>query len=112
MIGILAFAIATGLLYGRVSRPSARISFSQNMVVTPYQDGESLQFRVVNRRRNSLSELEAQVLLMTVQAENGQPRRKYAALKLERSRVLFLPLTWTVVHAIDAESPLRGKTAE
>ena len=43
---------------------------------------------------------------------NGEPRRTYEMLKLERDRVLFLPLTWTVVHPIDSESPLWGKTAE
>jgi len=111
MIGILAFAVATGLLYGRVSRPSARIGFSRNAVVAPYQDGQSLQFRVVNRRRNSLTELETQIIVMTVEVENGELKRKYARLKLERSQVLFLALTWTLVHPIDAESPFWGKTA-
>ena len=48
--GVLGFAVATGLLFGRVSRPSANIGFSESMVIAPYQDGVSLQFRVVNRR--------------------------------------------------------------
>ncbi len=112
LVGVLGFAIATGLLFGRVSRPSARIGFSDSMVVAPYQDGVSLQLRVVNRRRNSLMELEARVLLMTVEMNGGQPRRKYEPLRLEREQVLFLPLTWTVVHAIDEQSPLWGKTPE
>src|SRR5437667_9864537 len=112
MVGVLSFAVATGLLYGRVSRPSARFGFSRTMVVAPYQDGHSLQFRVVNCRENSLMELEVQTMLMTVQLEDGQPKRKYELLKLERKKILFLALTWTVVHPIDAESPLWGKTAE
>jgi inward rectifier potassium channel len=112
LTGILGLAVATGLLFGRVSRPSARIGFSENMLVAPYQDATSLQFRIVNRRSNSLMELEARVLLMTVQMENGGPKRKYEVLRLERPSVLFLPLTWTIVHPIDAESPLRGKTAD
>jgi len=112
LLGVLGFAVATGLLFGRVSRPSARIGFSGNMVVSPYQDATSLQFRVVNRRANSIVELEARLLLMTVKMENGEPRRTYEGLRLERDRVLFLPLTWTVVHPIDSESPLWGKTAE
>jgi inward rectifier potassium channel len=111
LVGVLAFAIATGLLYGRVSRPSARIGFSENMVVTPYQDATSLQFRVVNRRPNSLMELEAQVLLMTVEMESGTLKRTYRPLRLERERVLFLPLTWTIVHPVDADSPLNGLSA-
>jgi inward rectifier potassium channel len=98
-------------LFGRVSRPSARIGFSGNMLITPYQDGSSLQFRVVNRRANSIVELEARLLLMLLKNDNGEVRRSYEVLRLERDRVLFLPLTWTVVHPIDQESPMWGKTA-
>jgi inward rectifier potassium channel len=112
LLGLLGFAVATGLLFGRVSRPSARIGFSPNILVSPYEGGASLQFRVVNRRTNSIVELQAQLLLMLVQTENGEARRKYQILHLERERVLFLPLTWTVVHPIDDQSPLWGKTAE
>jgi inward rectifier potassium channel len=112
LTGVMGFAVATGLLFGRVSRPSARIGFSERMLISPYQDGQSLQFRVVNRRRNSIMELEARVMLMTVETVEGVARRKYELLRLEREKVLFLPLTWTVVHPIDAESPLWGATAE
>jgi len=112
LTGVLGFAVATGLLFGRVSRPSARLGFSENVLVTPYQDGQSLQFRVVNRRSNSLMELEARVLLMTVETRKGKAARRYDILTLERPQVLFLPLTWTVVHPIDEHSPLWGKTAE
>ncbi len=112
LVGVLGFAIATGLLFGRFSRPSARIGFSETMVVAPYHGGMSLQFRVVNRRSNSLMELEARLMLMTVETGDERPRRTYKMLRLEREQVLFLPLTWTVVHPIDEESPLWGKTSE
>jgi inward rectifier potassium channel len=111
-VGVLGFAVATGLLFGRVSRPSAKIGFSEKMLVAPYQDMQSLQFRVVNRRRNDLVEIEARVMLMTVEPNGGQPTRKYRLLKLERDKVLFLPLTWTIVHPIDSESPLYGLSRE
>jgi len=114
-LGLLAFALATGLLFGRFSRPVARIAFSTAMVVAPYQDGAALQFRVANRRRNNLMELEARVLLMTIERSDGTDgvmRRRYRPLALERDKVLFLPLTWTIVHPIDDSSPLWGKTAE
>jgi inward rectifier potassium channel len=111
LVGVLGFAVATGLLFGRVSRPSARIGFSENMLVTPYQDITSLQFRMVNRRANSLMELEAKVMLMTVDSVDGKQQRNYKLLRLERSGVLFMPLSWTVVHPIDKESPLFGKDA-
>jgi inward rectifier potassium channel len=112
LVGVLGFAVATGLLFGRVSRPSARIGFSENLLVSPYQEATSLQFRLVNRRANSLMELEAKVMLMTVEPRDGKMQRNYQLLRLERPQVLFLPLSWTVVHPIDEESPLWGKTSE
>ena len=112
LVGVLGFAVATGLLFGRVSRPSARIGFSENMAVSPYQDVTSLQFRVVNRRANSLMELETKLMLMTVDRKDGKVQRTYKLLNLEREQVLFMPLTWTVVHPIDRESPLWGLTAK
>jgi inward rectifier potassium channel len=112
MIGLMGFALATGLLYGRFSRPTARIIFSDVMLVAPYQDATSLQFRIANERSNVLMELDAKVLMMTVDKSDGEMRRKYADLPLERPNVYFFPLTWTVVHPIGPDSPLYGKTAQ
>jgi inward rectifier potassium channel len=112
LVGVLGFAIATGLLFGRFSRPSARLGFSNSILVAPYMGGTSLQFRVVNRRRNNIIDLEARVLLMTVENCDGKPERRYLKLDLERPTVLFFPLTWTVVHPIGDDSPLLGKTAQ
>jgi inward rectifier potassium channel len=111
MVGLMGFALATGLLFGRVSKPSAKVGFSEKMLVTSFQGGSSLQFRVVNMRSNVLIELQASVMLMTVEGASGQFQRKYQVLALERERIYFFPLTWTVVHPIDEASPLFGKTA-
>jgi|HubBroStandDraft_6_1064221.scaffolds.fasta_scaffold76163_3 inward rectifier potassium channel len=110
--GLMVFAVMTGLLYGRFSRPSARMVFSNNALVAPYQDGTSVQFRVTNARSNTLMNLEARVLLMTVVKNDGQLKRDFVDLELERRKVYFLPLTWTIVHPIDSTSPLYGKTAD
>jgi inward rectifier potassium channel len=110
--GLMVFALATGLLYGRFSRPSARILFSRSALMAPYQDGTSLQFRITNARSNVLMDLEARVLLMNVTRSDGQLKRAFIELPLEREHVYFFPLTWTVVHPIDASSPLNGKTAD
>ena len=106
LMGLLGFAVATGVLLGRVSKPSARIGFSDRAMMAPYQDGNSFQFRIVNRRQNSLIELEATVTLMLVDPVDGVLRRDFKPLKLERDRVLFFPLTWTIVHPIGEDSPL------
>jgi inward rectifier potassium channel len=111
LVGLLGFAVATGLLFGRVSRPSARIGFSEKALISPYQDGTSFQFRMVNRRANTLIEPAATLLLMTVDRAGGSSKREFTPLKLERPNVMLFPLTWTVVHPIEAESPLFGKTA-
>ncbi len=112
MCGWLGFALATGLLLGRVSRPSARIGFSENVLVAPYQSGRAVQFRVVNKRPNALMNLDATVLLMTVPAGPGPRTRQFENLTLERQHIYFFPLTWTIVHPIDEASPLWQKTAE
>jgi inward rectifier potassium channel len=112
MMGVLGFAFSAGLLYGRFSRPNARILFSTHAIVAPYQGGTSLQFRIANQRANALVDIEATVVLMTVEGTGREARRVYARLELERSTVFFLPLTWTIVHPIDAASPLSGKTPE
>ncbi|HTS71533.1 MAG TPA: ion channel [Terriglobia bacterium] len=106
LLGLMALAIGTGLVYGRFSRPAARLAFSRQMVVAPYQSGASLQFRVANRRSNNLMEVEARVMLSTVESSDQGPVRKYKYLTLERQQVQFLPLSWTIVHPIDPESPL------
>ena len=112
LVGLLGFAVATGLLFGRVSRPSARVGFSPKALIAPYQDGSSFQFRMVNRRANTLIEPAATLMLMTVDRSGETAQRHFTLLKLERSSVMLFPLTWTVVHPIDSESPLYGKTPE
>jgi len=111
-LGLMGFALATGLLFARFSRPNAQLIFSHRMVVAPYRDGYSLQFRMANRRNNVLTDVLADMMLMTVEQDaQGQLRRNFVELKLERSKIFFLALTWTVVHPIDESSPLKGMKA-
>lgn len=108
-LGLMGFAVATGLLFARFSRPNAQLVFSNRMVVAPYRDGYSLQFRMANRRNNVLTDVLVDMMLMTVEQDaEGQLRRNYVELKLERRKIFFLALTWTVVHPIDESSPLKG----
>ena len=112
LVGLLGAALGTGLLFGRFSRPSARIAFSDRMLVAPYQDRSSVQFRIVNLRPNVLMEVQAHLILMTVEGPPGAMIRKYQQLKLERDDIYFLALTWTIVHPIEEDSPLFGKSPE
>ncbi len=105
------FSVATGLIYGRFSRPQPRILFSENMVIAPYQEGlNAVMFRVSNGRKNVLMDLEAS-LVLAVQTKNETGFiYKYHRLNLEIDNIHFLPLSWTIVHPIDEGSPLFGKS--
>jgi inward rectifier potassium channel len=111
LVGLMYQALATGLLFARFTRPTAALLFSNRAVVAPYNDGQALMFRIVNRRRNEIIQLEAQVLLSAMEPDGrGGTVRRYAPLPLERNKVTFFPLSWTIVHPIDATSPMLGRT--
>ena len=110
LVGVLTFALATGLLYGRFSRPTARIQFSRSAIISRRADGTPcLQFRIANQRRNILIDLQARVLLKTT--DPATTNQTYALLPLERDSVSFFPLSWTVVHDITPDSPLHDLAA-
>ncbi|HXT16864.1 MAG TPA: ion channel [Gemmatimonadaceae bacterium] len=108
LIGLLVFALTTGVLFSRFARPTAALMFSEHAVVAPYRQKHAFMFRVANARSNQLVELEAKVLFSRIEGS----ARLYDELALERSRVTFFPLSWTVVHPIDDKSPLFGRTHE
>ena len=112
MTGILSFALATGLLYGRFSKPSAKIIFSDKAIITPFQGGNALMFRVANSRDNILMEMEANAMMTFLEKSDNGFTRKYFPLKLQIKFIYFFPLPWTIVHPIDEDSPLYGKTAK
>src|SRR5207248_6263423 len=88
------------------------ILFSRHAIVAPYAGMQSLQFRIANRRRRSeIIQLEAQVLYTAFERNDvGEMVRRYRLLPLERNKVTFFPLSWTIVHPIDESSPLAGKS--
>lgn len=106
MLGLLGFALATGLLYGRFSKPSAKIKYTHHAVVAPYQNINGFMFRVLNPQSNQLLEVEVTVSL-SIKRQNSD-LRDYFLLELERSKVVFMPLMWTIVHPIDPKSPMYG----
>jgi len=112
MTGLLFFALITGLLYGRFSRPSTRILYSKNAIVAPYKNINALMFKIANQRRNNLMELEASMLLVLFNKTGNNYNRQYFNLKLERTGVYFFPLTWTIVHPIDDDSPFKDLKQE
>jgi inward rectifier potassium channel len=112
MVGLLGFALATGLLYGRFSKANAKIIHSRNMVIGPYQGGTGLMFRIANMRLTQLVEVEVQVTLAMITNEEGREVRRFFPLDLERNKIAMFPLSWTVVHPINENSLLFRKTKE
>jgi inward rectifier potassium channel len=110
--GLIGFAIVTGLIFARFSRPSAKLLFSRHALVAPYRAITAFEFRVANGRRNEVIEVSAKVMLTKFEMVDGVHTRRYYLLPLERDSVTFLPLTWTVVHPIDENSPLYGQSLE
>ncbi len=109
MIGLMLFALATGLLYGRFSRPNAKLLYSSFAVLAPYQKGRAMMFRLTNLRKNSLIELEIDVTLGYLDLHTK--KRSFANLELERKKINLFPLSWTIVHPITEKSPFWKRTA-
>lgn len=106
-IGIISIALVTGLFYGRFSRPKSKIAFSQNILFTPYKDGNAIMFKLVNKRDVVLLNAAVKVILIIDRGgEKNQFNKMYHELELEVNSVNFFPLTWTIVHGIDDASPL------
>lgn len=108
---LIANALITGVVFARFAKPTAKVRFSDVAVVAPYKDIEGLMFRIVNGRSSQLLEVGAQVLFARFVYENGKPVRRFDILELERRKVAIFPLSWTIVHPIDEDSPLYGLTA-
>ncbi len=106
LVGILSFAVVTGLIYGRFSRPRAYLLFSPNIIVAPFKDGKALMFRLATYKNNHLTDVEANLTLALHEQENGKTVTKFYPLKLQLSKINSLALSWTVVHEINEESPL------
>jgi len=113
MMGLLAFALATGLLYGRFSKPTAKIVYSKNLLVSPYlENNKGLMFRLANLRRNTLIDLEMEIIFSYNEDVNGKILRRFYQLELERKKVSLLTMNWTIVHPLDEKSPLKDMTQE
>ncbi|MEA2490085.1 MAG: inward rectifier potassium channel [Acidobacteriota bacterium] len=108
LVGLLSFALITGIVFARFSRPIASIVFSSNAVIAPYRDGLAVMFRIVNKRSTQLVDLRAKVMLSRRKKGRASGEREFLTLKTERDRVAFFPLSWTIVHPIDEESPMHG----
>lgn len=105
-LGIMTFALVTGMFYARFSRPKAFIQFSDNFIIAPYKEGKAVMFRLATYKNNELTDVEAQVTLALQIDEGGHKMTRFFPMKLEIARINSLALSWTCVHPIDEDSPL------
>ncbi|RUT68882.1 Inward rectifier potassium channel Irk [Flavobacterium cupreum] len=112
LIGLLSFAIATGLFFGRFSKPTAFLKFSHNALISPYGDNKALMIRLVPFKNTNLTEAKAKITLGMSIEENGIMTNKFYNLELELDQINALSLSWTLVHPITENSPLYNFTEE
>ena len=112
LVGLLTFGIATGLFYGRFSRPRAYLIFSENAIIAPYKDITALMLRVTPYKNTTLTDAEAKITLGMTVEENGKMVNKFFPLELEFKVANALTLNWTIVHPITEDSPFFNFTVE
>jgi len=110
LLNIVGVALATGVIFARFSRPSARVIYSRNAVVAPYRGVTALEFRIANARSSQLIDVQVQAILTKIERSGASTVRRFYELELERNRVVFFPLSWTIVHPITPASPMFGLT--
>ena len=113
VVSLLGLAVVTGLVFARFSRPVADILFSQKAVMSWIGNLRAFQFRIINTRNNQIIDLHVRLLVSRFETNaSGAAVRRYYPLNLERESVVFFPLSWTIVHIIDKDSPLYGVTQD
>jgi inward rectifier potassium channel len=111
-IGLISFALATGLFYAKFSKPTPHLKFSDIALISPYKDKKALMFRMASPKNNILSDAEVKLTLALKIEENGSSINKFFALDTVISKISLLALSWTVVHEINEKSPLYGFTQD
>ena len=113
LVGLMTLAIVTGLIFSRFSKPTARILFSRRMVVRPFEGAQVLMLRAANERNNRIVEANASLAMVRTElTADGESFTRIHDLPLLRDHTPAFALTWTLIHRIDASSPLHGWNPE
>jgi inward rectifier potassium channel len=109
LCGLLGFAVVTGLIFAKFSRPTARVRFSNCAVIARRDGVPCLMFRMVNVRTNQIVEAQIHAVLARIErTTEGEEVRRFYDLELTRSRNAIFGFSWTAVHPIVPGSPLYG----
>ena len=110
--GIFSMSLMTGLIFARFSRPSARLLFADNPVISDHEGELTLMIRLANERHNIIANATARLwLFKNGVSKEGMPYRRFYELPLLRSESPALALSWTLFHVINKDSPLYGLDA-
>lgn len=112
LTGLMTFAIATGIMWGRFSRPKAYIRYSKNAIVAPFRDGIALMFRMAPFTKNYLVNVEVRVTLAIQVVEDGQRKNRFYNMPLDIAKANTMTANWTLVHIINEDSPIFGFSKE
>ena len=111
LVGVAFTAILTGLIFVRFSRPRAMVIYAENLVITSYNGCRTLMLRIGNGRTNILSDAHMRLsALMREVSHEGQTFRRVYELSLLRSHNPLFALNMTLMHPINAQSPLQHLT--
>ncbi len=116
LVGLMSFALITGILYARFSKAPAIVIFSKKAIIAPFawqgHEITAVMFRIANAYNSSLMNMKAQMTVSLLDFDtldgSGQPIRRFLPVALERDTITFFPSTWTIVHPIDENSPFYG----
>jgi inward rectifier potassium channel len=104
-------ALATGIVFSKFSRSTARLMFTRQAVISPVNGVPALAFRVGNQRGNQIVDVQIRVVMLrTERTTEGRTFYRMLDLRLTRERALSLSRSWNATHVIDAQSPLHGET--
>jgi inward rectifier potassium channel len=113
LCGLLGFALVTGLVFSKFSLPSARVLFSEPIIIAQHNGKPTVMFRVANARGNDIVEASINfTVLIPETTQEGETFRRLHQLKLHRSTSPLFVMSWTVFHTIDEDSPLFGMSRE
>ena len=111
--GVFLVAVFTGVIFVRFSRPTARIEFSNRLVICQFKGQPTLMLRVANLRHHSMVEAEFKIAFTRDEAiERDERFRHFYMLKLHFDHLINFPTALTLRHTIDEASPMFGETLE
>jgi inward rectifier potassium channel len=111
--GMIWIAVITGLIFVRFARPTARIVFSNCLVIAPFDGRLSIMFRVANLRHTSMAEAEFRMVYSRDErVQEGEDIRRFYELKVYPERMISFPAALIIRHTIDEQSPMYGISPE